>query len=388
MTPSRRAAAHPLRCAIGSCTTFRFLASFRATSDIQPPQPGRHGRRLRQEAKWPIAEQDPTRGRTSPRQGAAPSPATATTTAAGARSAATLASLGRSDGHHTDYAPYEDREGAPTGRGDHPRSGHRRNEDHSSVTNGEYREGAPTGAPCRVSDPRLLAPTDDPLIPQGLHSPSDTSADVGGHARPALVWARPHSKSAIPNSKHFRSVLPEEGLRKSRQDAHVRAYRLHMTARPSRPTTGPFPAGVEVLVLPGFPDREVELGEPGGAYPSTTLDVVKRLRALGLTVDFLEARSERREVTLKAHELWIPVLQVAQQVLIALGAWELTNALSLRSTSRQKDDAQSPDSDPPILHVRLGVVREERRETRWIEVDGPPAEVARALQELKDELGD
>jgi hypothetical protein len=66
-----------------------------------------------------------------------------------------------------------------------------------------------------------------------------------------------------------------------------------MSERPAAPKVQPFPEGVDVLVLPGFPDREIPLDEPGSAYPSTTIDVVKRLRQLGLTVEFTEPRDQR-----------------------------------------------------------------------------------------------
>jgi hypothetical protein len=51
-----------------------------------------------------------------------------------------------------------------------------------------------------------------------------------------------------------------------------------MSARSDPPEVQPFPEGIDVLVLPGFPDREIQLDEPGSPYPSTTVDVVKRLR--------------------------------------------------------------------------------------------------------------
>ena len=171
-----------------------------------------------------------------------------------------------------------------------------------------------------------------------------------------------------------------------------------MSARPDPPEVRPFPEGIDVLVLPGFPDRGIALDEPGSPYPSTTIDVVKRLRQLGLRVDYAEPREARLEVTLKAFELWIPVLQVAQQVFINLGVWHLIKAFELRSAAREHEQLTAADDDlagvdttddasaPPVLHVRLAIVREGDRMTRWIEADGSPDDVARVLSRLQDEL--
>jgi hypothetical protein len=171
-----------------------------------------------------------------------------------------------------------------------------------------------------------------------------------------------------------------------------------MSVRPDPPEVQPFPEGIDVLVLPGFPDREIRLDEPGSPYPSTTVDVVKRLRQLGLGVDYAEPREVRLEVTLKAFELWIPVLQVTQQVFINLGVWQLIKAFELRSAARESEQTSVSDNnddasdkatetaDSPLLHVRLAVVREGARETRWIEADGSPEAVARMLSRLQDEL--
>lgn len=170
-----------------------------------------------------------------------------------------------------------------------------------------------------------------------------------------------------------------------------------MSARPDPPEVQPFPEGIDVLVLPGFPDREIQLDEPASPYPSTTVDVVKRLRQLGLGVDYAEPREARLEVTLKAFELWIPVLQVTQQVFINLGVWQLIRAFELRSAARDREQMTAPVADDagardtesaesPLLHVRLAVVREGGHETRWIEADGSPEDVARVLSRLQDEL--
>lgn len=164
-----------------------------------------------------------------------------------------------------------------------------------------------------------------------------------------------------------------------------------VTTRPDAPKVQPFPENVDVLVLPGFPDREVALNEAGNPYPSTTIDVVKRLRQLGLTVEFTESREQRLEVALKASELWIPVLQVAQQVFINLGVWQLIKAFELRSTARSasagEDIAGESDrAEAPLLHVRMAVVREDGRETRWIEVDGSPDDVVRVIAQVQEEL--
>lgn len=164
-----------------------------------------------------------------------------------------------------------------------------------------------------------------------------------------------------------------------------------MTNRPDAPSVPPLPEGVDVLVLPGFPDREVVLDEPGHAYPSTTIDVVKRLRQLGLAIEFIEPREQRVEVTLKAFEVWVPILLVAQQVFIGLGVWQLIEAFERRSLARSaspSDDiaANVDEGETALLHVRMGVVKEYGRETRWIEADGSPDDVARVIEQVQHEL--
>lgn len=132
--PSQPGAARPPTSGPASSNKFNIPASFRVLSDIQPPQPGRHQSRFKQEVRWLIAEQDPTRGRTSPPRGAARSPATGTPMARGARSAATPGSPGRGDGQHPDHPPHEDFAGPPTWRWEYPHPSHRRNEGDPSVT--------------------------------------------------------------------------------------------------------------------------------------------------------------------------------------------------------------------------------------------------------------
>lgn len=132
--PSQPGAARPPTSGPASSNKFNIPASFRVLSDIQPPQPGRHQSRFKQEVRWLIAEQDPTRGRTSRPRGAARSPATGTPMARGARSAATPGSPGRGDGQHPDHPPHEDFAGPPTWRWEYPHPSHRRNEGDPSVT--------------------------------------------------------------------------------------------------------------------------------------------------------------------------------------------------------------------------------------------------------------
>jgi hypothetical protein len=160
----------------------------------------------------------------------------------------------------------------------------------------------------------------------------------------------------------------------------------------------PFPEGVDVVALPGFPDRDIEVEGGGSVYPTTSVDVLKRLRRLGVGADFAEPREHRREVTLKAQELWIPVLQVTQQVLINLAVWQFVEAITLWRSRPPERPSAAPDQerqgesasdvdeeDDRIVHVRMAVVL-DTGEARWIEADGSPANVAEVLTRLKDEL--
>jgi hypothetical protein len=131
-----------------------------------------------------------------------------------------------------------------------------------------------------------------------------------------------------------------------------------------------WPQGVDVLVLPGFPDRDIEDIEGKKVYPSDAIDVVKVLRGMGLTVEYTVPKPSRAIVSLKASDLWIPVLLVLQGVFINWGTSDLRDAFLLWRGR----------TAPKALHVKMGVLTEKGREVRWVQASGDPDAVISTIE--------
>jgi hypothetical protein len=121
------------------------------------------------------------------------------------------------------------------------------------------------------------------------------------------------------------------------------------------------PEGTDVLVLPGVPGSIERFDDGRGAYPATTADVVKLLRAEGLNTDYAESRADRADYTLKAADMWLPILAFTADAL-SNGAGDLF-AGAVRSLLGHRG------SKSAVIHLRVG--KAAGHSVDWFEADGP-----------------
>jgi hypothetical protein len=138
----------------------------------------------------------------------------------------------------------------------------------------------------------------------------------------------------------------------------------------------PLPAGVDALVLPGFPNRSDLDRDEGSFYPGETVDIVKLLKEQGLTVDFAEAREDRKTLELKAAEFWAPILVFAYEAAAHGAGALLAHAIIQRLGHERLKRA--------IVHVKCGSQQSDGT-TEWFVADGPGEEVVKALKEWKSD---
>jgi hypothetical protein len=144
--------------------------------------------------------------------------------------------------------------------------------------------------------------------------------------------------------------------------------------KPSQPRSGR--DGIDVLVLPGIPGNRERLDDGRGAYPDTTVDVVKLLREQGISVDYAEAADQRAELTYKADDVWLPVLLWTSDAL-ANGAGSLFADMIIQLLGQRRAERK-------VLHVKTEVETRDG-EKRKFEGDGPGADVLKALREFDKE---
>ena len=134
--------------------------------------------------------------------------------------------------------------------------------------------------------------------------------------------------------------------------------------------------GIDVLVLPGIPGNRERLDDGRGAYPDTTVDVVKLLREQGISVDYAEAADRRAELTYKADDVWLPVLLWTSDAL-ANGGGSLFAHVIIQLLGQHRAERK-------VLHVEC------KWETRdgdkgSFKAEGLGADVLKALREFGKE---
>ena len=129
----------------------------------------------------------------------------------------------------------------------------------------------------------------------------------------------------------------------------------------------------DIVVLPGFPDdsAQIEMSLSETNYPSTATDVVKLLRAEGLSVEYAVKRSERQLVSKNAAEHWLPIVIAVSE----FGANTLTSALA----SIIAEQIVAIFGGGSKLHVHCGV-KEADGSYRFIKASGPPEAVIEAME--------
>lgn len=120
--------------------------------------------------------------------------------------------------------------------------------------------------------------------------------------------------------------------------------------------------------VPGMPDLRVDGNRV--PYPDSTTDFVKVLRSLGFDPQFREPREDRRYVGHKALEVWLPILQIAQEILVS------ANADLLVGIIRSYFGGRIPDEG--ILHVDWRISTAEGHDEEFT-ANGPADEVVKAL---------
>jgi hypothetical protein len=132
----------------------------------------------------------------------------------------------------------------------------------------------------------------------------------------------------------------------------------------------------DVLVLPGVPGKRERLEDGRGAYPSTTIDVIKLLREEGIRVDRAEPDDQQAELTYHGAEVWLPVLLWTSDAL-ANGAGSLFAHLIIQLLGQR-------EAERSVLHVKCGR-KSGTGDERWFEAHGPGTDVIKALREFDKE---
>lgn len=154
-----------------------------------------------------------------------------------------------------------------------------------------------------------------------------------------------------------------------------------------------------VTILPGVPGMAGLTVDDGRIpYPDTTTDFVKVLGGLGVQAAFIEPKAERRYVGHKAWEIWLPILQVTIEVLVATEAGLLVEIIKSylvtdeppqdgTESADQLNEAQDLDRAAPLLHVDWRVTMQDGREERFV-ANGHAEEVQDALETFEQHVRD
>lgn len=104
-----------------------------------------------------------------------------------------------------------------------------------------------------------------------------------------------------------------------------------------------------VRIVAGTPGVSAAAGEGEiGRYPSSTTDIAKLLRERGLLVDFEHGRDKREYLSLHAADVWIPIIELTLETLLAVGSGLIGDVIG--------DWLKSGDATSSTLHVTYRVV--------------------------------
>lgn len=126
---------------------------------------------------------------------------------------------------------------------------------------------------------------------------------------------------------------------------------------------------LQVIIRPGVPGLGFEELDGGHAgYASSADDLVKLLRERGVATDFDRPREERLEVTHKAADVWLPVIEVVRDLAIGVLGGCIVELVKDEKTR---------------LHAKVG--RSRRGATEWLELDGSRDEVIEAIDRFLEQ---
>lgn len=127
--------------------------------------------------------------------------------------------------------------------------------------------------------------------------------------------------------------------------------------------------------LPGLPNFEAD--DEKFPYPDTTVDIVKVFRARDIPVSFEHEREKRQYASLNAADIWLPIIQVAYELLLAVDAHlfasVIIDALGL-------DHAKSSQ-----LHVEYRATDRKGRE-RFLKIDGSGKDALDAIDKFEKRM--
>jgi hypothetical protein len=134
----------------------------------------------------------------------------------------------------------------------------------------------------------------------------------------------------------------------------------------------------EIVLDTPWPDADVVIG-PGVAgrndpsiYPSSTTDLMKRLRARNLKVEYLEP-APHNELKLMADEFWLPLLMFGRDVLVS-GTADVVLA-----TIKEQIGSRWPRAK---LHAQIGTAQVGATKIKVVTLDGTGEDVLAAMEQL------
>ena len=97
----------------------------------------------------------------------------------------------------------------------------------------------------------------------------------------------------------------------------------------------------------------------------------------GYTAAFEDDEAHRKYISLKAADIWLPILQVTQELLIAISGGLFTDLIEGLLGERKSNEG--------ILHVEYRVVDREGQ-IRYFKASGRGEDVLKAANEFEDQV--
>ncbi|WP_344459611.1 hypothetical protein [Kitasatospora kazusensis] len=134
-----------------------------------------------------------------------------------------------------------------------------------------------------------------------------------------------------------------------------------------------------VLIRSGVPQAGTQPSGAGFPYPSSAIDMAKIIRASGFEVKFEHEKSSRNYISLHGADQWLPVIQVAHELIIATEAHILSDwIISLLGREKAHKDT---------LHIKYFVSMNDGT-SKQLEMSGTGEDVLRALDTFEQDLRD
>jgi hypothetical protein len=154
----------------------------------------------------------------------------------------------------------------------------------------------------------------------------------------------------------------------------------------------------ELLVLPGFADREVK-GPASGevVYPMGTGDFMKLLREGGGSIDYANPDQQRVTVALYAAEYWVPIIIMVRDLLVGVEGALLADVIlewtrggrpvyesREHGEARELPESEATEPKDALLHVKIGAVDLSAGTIEWFEASGSRDDVLEGYREFRN----